>query len=420
MEIMKVIVFEILPMVGKNIADLLKSIPLVDLIEHDVNNTEEAIELILSHHPDVVILGNDFPGIDGYYFTKMIRKEAAPTQVIMIAEMVSAESVRQAMRAGACDFISYKTLTVEELSLALENAAQLVAEEKEIRVSAKEQKEPVAQLQAKTRTKKPTKIISLYSPKGGSGVSTITTNLAWSLSSNGLKVLIVDGDFLFGDIGVLLNQQSNHSISDLVRFEGNLDEDVIKEVINHGDVDLLAAPSNVEKSVEINGPIFEKIVKELSQLDYDFLLINSASHLSDSTIVALEMADTLILVGTQEISSLRANGLFLDLTRTLSISRDNLMLVINRFDKGSILTPGKFNEYLKIAVSHTIPQDYGTVLLANNLGVPFVKDHKGLPITLAIESLADMLITEKSQKKTSGVSQVIKSVASIFKTKKTK
>jgi pilus assembly protein CpaE len=410
MEKMKVIVFEILPTVGKTLNKLLKSIPWVDLIDHDVNNTEEALDFIITQQPDVIILGNDFPGIDLYYFTQIIRKEAAPTQVIMIAEVVSAESVRLAMRAGAFDFICYKNLTVEELSLALEYAGQLVDEERNIRITAKEKKEPASQQQVKPHTKKPTRIITVYSPKGGAGVSTITANLAWSLSSNGLKVLVVDGDFLFGDMGVLLNQQSNHSIMDFIRFEEHLDEEVIQEVINHGIVDLLAAPSNVEKSVEINGPAFEKILIKLSQLDYDFLLINTCSHPLDQIIVALELAETIILVGTQEISSIRALGLFLDLIGTLSISREKLAVVINRFDKGSILTSDKFNEHLKIDISHTIPQDYGTVLLANNLGIPFVVNHKDLPISRSIESLANILIKGKSQDKSTAISKVFKNI----------
>ena len=207
MEKMKVIVFEIFPKIDKILNGLLRSISNVDLIENSVNNTEEALDLIMSQKPDIVLLGNDFPGEDGNYFTQIIRKNASPTQVIIIAEVVSAEAVRQAMRAGACDFISYKNLTVEELSLALERAAQLIMEERDLRGSASEEKtETVTQTVTKSKTGEPAKIIALYSPKGGSGVSTITANLSLVLTNLGYRVLVLDGDFLFGDMGVLLNQ----------------------------------------------------------------------------------------------------------------------------------------------------------------------------------------------------------------------
>lgn len=391
MEKIKVIVFEIFPKFGKTLIELLKSIPFVEFVENDVNNTEEALELVYSQKPDVIILGNDFPGIDGYYFTQIIRQEAAPTQIIMIAEMASAESVRQAMRAGACDFISYKKLSVEEVTLALEHAGKLAHEERKSKLAPKERTEPAPQKQIKPAEKRPAKTIAVYSPKGGVGVSTITANLACVLSSNDHKVLVVDADFLFGDMEVLLNQRSNNSIADLVRYKDNLDEDVIKIVITHGKVDLIAAPSTAEESVEITGPVFEKIFSALSNLDYDYVLINTGSYLSDSTIMALDKAETLILVGTQEISSIRALHMFLNLIGTLRIHPEKLLLVINRFENNAILTKDRLKKRLEMDVSHIIPQDYGTVLLANNLGVPFVTDKNKLPISQSIVELANII-----------------------------
>jgi pilus assembly protein CpaE len=418
MDSMKVVIFETLPTIEKTLVDLLEAIPFVELIDHEVNNTENALNLIYTEHPDIIILENDFPGIDSFTFTQIIRKETVNTQVIIIAEVVSVESVRLAMRAGACDFISYKNLTVEELTQALEHAGQLADEERDAQNPPEEKSKASLPKSDTPDSDKTARIIALYSPKGGAGVSTVTANLAWSLKSTGLKVLVVDGDFLYGDMAVLLNQQSNHSIIDLVRFSGDLDEEVIREVVTHGEVDLLAAPSNAEKFEAISGPDFEKILKELSQLDYDFLLINTSSHLSDPTLVALELAEKIIVIGTQEISCLRAIVLFLDLIEVLSIDRGKLLVVINRFEKNSILTLGKYKEFLKINISQTIPQDHATVLLANNLGVPFVENNKNIPVSRAINYLANTLIKGKIQKTPTGMSKVLKSIKSRISRKK--
>ncbi len=411
MEKITVIVFEIFPKVDKLLAGLLRSISNIELIENNVNNTEEALDLIMSKKPDVILLGNDFPGEDGNYFTQIIRKNASPTQVIILAEVASAEAVRQAMRAGACDFISYKNLTVEELSLALERAGQLVAEERNIRGTSPELKpEPVTPSTTKSKTGEPAKIFALYSPKGGSGVSTITANLALVLANEGYKVLVLDGDFLFGDMGVLLNQPSNHSIIDLARFEGNVDDEIVKDVITTGKVDLLAAPPSVEKSLEVTGPVCERVLDTLSKLDYDILLVNTSSNLSDPTMVILEKAETVILVVTQEITSVRALRLFMDLMRSLSIDSGKFEVVVNRFDKNSILTLAKLNKNLEIKISNTIPLDTPTVLLANNLGVPFVIDQKNLQISKSVSTLANFLLTRETKINASGISGTIKKV----------
>lgn len=411
MDRMKVVVFEIFPKVDKILNNLLKSMANVDLMDSNVNNTEEALELILEQKPDIVILGNDFPGKDSFYFTQVIRKEIAPAQVIMVAEVVSAEVVRQAMRAGACDFISYKNLTIEELSMAIERASQLVFEEKNAReITTEHKSEETATIQSKSRIKKTTKIIAVYSPKGGTGVSTIIANISRIMADQGQSVLVLDGDLLFGDMGVLLNQPSNHSIVDLARFEGNYDEEIVREVITPGIVDLLAAPPSIEKSIEITGSICENIINALAKLNYDILLINTSSHLSDSTLVILEKAESVLLVGTQEISTVRALRLFLDLVRTLSIDFTKFTAVINRFEKNSVLSLAKLTESLDMNVSYTIPLDAATVLLANNLGLPFAVNQKNLEISKSIYAITNYLLTGKDAGSLSKVSKTINKI----------
>ena len=409
MEMIKVIVFEINPKLAKNLLDKLKPIPFVEVLENSVNNTEEALKLILSLKPDVVILGNDFPGMTGYFFTQVIRKDASPTQVIMTAEVVSTEMVRQAMRSGACDYVSYKKLTTEELTLALEHAGQQAIEEKRLKAAPVEKKEPAATQIQKSAERQPAILISVYSPKGGAGVSTITANLACALAADTLKVLVIDGDFLFGDMEVLLNQRSNNSIKDLARFTDSLEEDVIKSVINQGKVDLLAAPSKAEEAAEITGPVFEKILHSLSRLEYDYLLLNTSSYLSDSSIVALDKSDTIILVGNQEISCVRSLSKFLNLLETIRVHPDRLMLVMNKFENNSILTIDKLTKRLEMTISHTIPLDHETVIHANNLGIPFVVGNEELPISKSIFELA-RLLTKENKKKLTGITKLFQNM----------
>jgi pilus assembly protein CpaE len=391
MDPIRVIVFENFPKFRKTINDLLKRIPEVTLVENDINNTDAALELIYAQKPDAIILGYDFPGNDGYYFTQLIRQEVPPTQVIIIADVASAESVRQAMRAGACDYLSYKKLSADELITGLEQAGRLAAEERKIKLKVKEKEEAPAIKSTKTSSKRTAKILTVYGPKGGVGTSTITANLACALASNNQKVLIVDGDMLFGDIDILLNQRSNHSISDLVRFKDSLDDDIIKDVINHGRVDLMTSPSSAEEAVEVTGPILEAVLPRLVKLGYDYLIINTTSHMADPTIIALEKADIIILIGTQEISSIRAIRMFMNLSRKIHLDTEHVFVVINKFEKNSTLTMAKLRKSLELEIATTISHDYETVLLANNLGRPFVLDNPNLPISREFTSMANMI-----------------------------
>lgn len=388
----RVVVLEIFPKYNKMLMELLKALPNVDIIDNDVNNTEEALDFIIARKPDIVILGNDFPGVDGFYFSQVIRREASPTQVIMAAEVVTADSVRQAMRSGACEFVSYKKLTIEELSMAIDHASQMITDERKSRVAQVEKTEPVVKPQPKAEASQPLHTIVVYSSKTGAGVSTLTVNLACALASKKFKVLVVDSDFLFGDMEVLLNQRSNNSIADLVRYEDALDQDVFDVVINQGKVDLISAPSGANEALGITGPVFERILDAIRKLDYDFLLINTNTYLSDATILALNNADSIVLVATQEIATVRALSMFMDLATILAIDSEKFMLVINKYQVNSTLTTDKLTKRLEMPIIMTIPYDYNTVLEANNLGIPFVNENDKAAVSRSIFDLAKLFI----------------------------
>src|SRR4029079_2395336 len=91
-------------------------------------------------------------------------------------------------------------------------------------------------------------IVAVFSPKGGVGRTTIAVNMAIAAPTElGKSVLLMDGSFQFGDVGVLLNlNPKNKSIADLVpELEAGEPESLDTFVINHsaGVHVLLAPPS---------------------------------------------------------------------------------------------------------------------------------------------------------------------------------
>src|SRR6266853_616466 len=61
-------------------------------------------------------------------------------------------------------------------------------------------------------------IVAVFSPKGGVGRTTVAVNLAVAAATElGKKVVIMDGSFQFGDVGVLLNlNPKSKSIAELI------------------------------------------------------------------------------------------------------------------------------------------------------------------------------------------------------------
>jgi pilus assembly protein CpaE len=396
MDRIRVLLLAIFPRVEQRIKTLLVSIPTAELIDTDVNNAEAAVEAILQTKPDVVLLENDFPGMDGFYLTQIIRRESPFTQIIILSEISSADAVRRAMRAGACDYLSYKSVTVEELSSALEHAAQLAEDARsKSRVSFDDGEKQV--VRKKTEKKQRTKVVTFYSPKGGVGVSTIVTNLAQVLHAKGQKVLIIDGSLQFGDIAVLSNHNPTRTIASIAGKEAEMDPEMVKSVIIEDKVHILPAPNEADEGLAISGSAFAQIIQQCRALDYEVILVNTSPYVSDPTFSALEAADLIIVVVTQEISSVRATRAFFNLMGNLQLGRGKVRVILNRFTEASSLLPQKIGEILGQKIMLSIPADGATAVRAANLGVPFVVDYKDQPISKAIVNLAAHLDSPAEQ-----------------------
>jgi pilus assembly protein CpaE len=161
-------------------------------------------------------------------------------------------------------------------------------------------------------------------------------------------------------------------------------------MLKHGTsgVHILAAPSKPEYAEKVSSSQFAAVLEYLRQL-YSYVVVDTASLLTDVTLSAIDVSDLLVLITTQDIPSIKNCRLFLDLSQTLGIGRDRILFVMNRYDKRINITPERVAENLKQEVASVIPLDEATVMKAVNRGVPFVIDSKNQPASRGIFSLAE-------------------------------
>ncbi len=151
---------------------------------------------------------------------------------------------------------------------------------------------------------------------------------------------------------------------------------------------ILAAPSKPEQAEKISSTQFSKVLEYLSQI-YAYVVVDTASFLTDVTLAAIDLSDVIVLVTTQDIPSIKNCRLFLDLLQTLGVERERILFVMNRYDKRINITPERVAENLKQEVALTIPFDDATATKAVNRGVPFVIDNKSQPVSRGIYMLAE-------------------------------
>lgn len=359
---------------------------------------KEAIQASQDLSPDVVLMDINMPDMDGIAATEAIRAKQQAVQVIILSVQSDQNYMRRAMLVGARDFLT-KPPMGDELISAIRRAGEMAQAERA--KAARVQAVPMAGMpgMAASYGGPRGKIVVVYSPKGGTGCTTLAVNLALSLKTEDTRVVLVDGNLQFGDVAVFLNEQGKNTVLDLAPRADELDAEIVEEVmVKHSATGLhvLAAPSRPEYAEKVSSGQFAKMLEYLTQL-YAYVIVDTAPALTDLTLATIDVSDLVVLITTQDIPSIKNSRLFLDLLQSLGVRRERVMFIMNRFDKKVNITPERVAENLKQEVALVIPADEPTAVKAVNRGVPFVLDNKAQPVARGVQALADAVRARVTQ-----------------------
>ena len=362
---------------------------------------KEGIQLSQELDPDVVLMDINMPDIDGISATESIRQKSPQVQVIILSVQNDQNYMRRAMLAGARDFLT-KPPIGDELISAIRRAGEMSRSERskstQVRLAASAVSGSGQMGGAGVVGFTQGKIITIYSPKGGTGCTTIAVNLAITLHNQDTRVVLVDANLQFGDVAIFVNEQGKNTIIDIAPRVDELDPDIVQGImIKHepSGIHILAAPQRPEMAEKVSAAQFSKVLEYLKQL-YAYVVIDTTPILTDVTLAAIDASDSIVLVTTQDIPAIKSTRLFLDLSATMGIGRERFVFAMNRFDKRIGITPERISENLKQEVKVVIPLDERVVIPAVNRGVPFMLDNKTQPVAKGIFSLAEAVRAQLS------------------------
>lgn len=368
----------------RKLLSLIENIEVIDFI----TTAQEALEMVSETKPDVMLVEEHLPDIDGISFTEIIRRDYPATQVIIVSQDKHYDTVLRALRNGASDFLAHD-VSIGEFREAILRASEL---------AARERTSYSPYVTAESRSEVPefgmrADVITVYSPRGGSGTTTIANNLALALRDNESQIALIDACLQYGDVDILFNELGRLSLMDLTPIAYDLDPKVVKEcMILHrsSGLYLLAAPKHPVISEALSGEQICRVLEYTRNL-YNHMVINTSSYINESTLAALDIADLIVLVGTQEIACIKSLRSFLEVWDSLGMKRDRLILVINKYRAESPLTTKKISETLNHPVELFIPEDQESALRAANLGNPLMISNPNADISQAIAELADRM-----------------------------
>ena len=287
-EKIRVVIVDDIAETRENIRKLLQFEPDVEVV--GVARTgREAIDIAKDVKPDVLLMDINMPDMDGIAATEIIRKIVPFAQIVILSIQNDPNYMRRAMLAGACDFLT-KPPTIDELNSAIRRAGAMAHEERaKIPQGSGVQTPRAGGSYPSGSVLGGGKVITFYSPKGGSGCTTLATNLAICLNNEETSVVIVDANLQFGDVAVFLNEQGKFSILDLAPRSDELDADIVNSVtIKHSQsgIKILAAPMKPEQSDLVSSQQFSKVIMQLRNM-YSYIIIDTATALLDITASAI-------------------------------------------------------------------------------------------------------------------------------------
>jgi pilus assembly protein CpaE len=356
----------------------------------------EAIDMAGRLHPDVVLMDINMPDMDGIAATELLSSAAPGTAVVMMSVQGEADYLRRSMLAGAREFL-VKPFSSDELTASIRQVSSR-EREKQSRIAVLT---PASTSPAKSSSEGADgQVVAIFSPKGGVGRTTVAVNLAVAAAMElGKKVVIMDGSFQFGDVGVLMNlNPKSKSIADLIPEldAGELDS-IDTFVIDHSSgVRVLLAPPSPEMA-EMITPAGVKKVLETLRRTHDLVVVDCTAFFNDTTLAILDAADVILTMLSLEITSIKNMRLFLEVAEQLGYESGKVRLVLNRADSTLGIRVADVEHSIGRKVDDTIVSDGRSVVYALNRGVPFFISNREAQVSQDILRLARSVVGERAE-----------------------
>ncbi|CAN5449608.1 response regulator [soil metagenome] len=326
---------------------------------------EEALIVAAELMPDVVLMDINMPGLDGIATTEQLSATVPSASVVMMSVQGEADYLRRSMLAGAREFL-VKPFSSDELATSIRQVNQRERKKPQLSVVPAASGIPDAERVGK--------IVTVFSPKGGVGRTTIAVNLAVAAQTElGKRVALVDASFQFGDVGVLLNlNPRSKSIADLVPEMAAGEPESLDSVLttHSSGVRVLLAPPSPETAELIKTAYLTKVLERLRS-DYDLVIVDSWPWFNETTLNLLDISDEILALLTLEITNIKDMRLFLEVAGQLGYSDEKIRLVLNRADSAYGIRVADVEQSLGRKIDRTITSDGRAVVYALNRGVPF-------------------------------------------------
>jgi pilus assembly protein CpaE len=342
---------------------------------------DQAADAILARDPDVVVVGPDAGHDDDQLDLVALLEQRRPQATVIVVGDTTGRFALAAMRAGARDLLEPDASDAAVLEVL--QRAKSVVERRRSTLAAPEEIRR--------------RVITVLSPKGGTGKTTLSTNLAVGLARAQVgPVVIVDLDIQFGDVSGALGLEPEHTLADAARTFG-LTSTTLKMLLtpHHTGVHVLAPPTELSEADEITGDHLKRIFGLLVE-EFPWIVVDTSAGIDEAAIVAMEFATDLLFVGSTDVPAVRAVRRQIQALDQIGITQPTRHLVLNRASARVGLEAEDIANTVGLPVSHQIPSSR-QVPISTNQGVPILESSSKDPLNRAYAAVVESFLPDRAQ-----------------------
>lgn len=344
-------------------------------IEGSVDDFGEGLKIVQKTSPNIVILEVDnlARGIEEIQY---LHANYPQLTVMVTSYEKNPEWILKLMRAGAVEYL-LRPVAQDELMQALTKVGRFW-------FAAPEEKQ-----------KQAGKIIAVYYPTGGVGVTTVAVNLAAELASQATKVALVDLNLFAGDISTFLDVNPSYTLSSVTNNIARLDATFLMGVMTRHSSGpyVLTEPTEVDEAINITPEQVNRLLQFLKGV-FDYVVVDCGGQLSGCTMAIMENAHLILFTTVLSLPTIKTSKRYLVAMERKGIRRDRLKLLINRYISKADIQLKDAERVLGYPVFIAVPNEYENIIASINKGVPAVKLLPRASVSRAFTQLADQVKKE--------------------------
>jgi pilus assembly protein CpaE len=235
-------------------------------------------------------------------------------------------------------------------------------------------------------------MVCVLGPKGGTGKTVTSCNLAVSLASSGHKVALVDLDLQFGDVGLALGLAPERTIYDLAKAGRSVDPEKVESFLvpHSSGVRVLMAPTRPDQAGGITVEFLRDVYAAL-RAGNDFVIVDTAPGFTPEVIASIDSSTHVCMVGMLDALSLKNTKLGLETLELMGYDSDRISMLLNRADTRVGIDHDEVVAITGRKPDVLVPSDR-EILCSVNEGVPVVLAKDRSDAARAFHSLAHLYV----------------------------